>query len=330
MFLKSLALRLTAGLIALVMLIPIGVAKTEKYDVRNPEACRLNFSVLSDAHIEGNNFTRYKVFSRALQNVKKNKSGNDAIVFLGDNTMNGQHIENLLFHGMTALLLRGETILPAMGNHDIGNGEGDYEKLQNRWYDYTYAFFGRKLEHPYYYEVIDGYYFIVLGMEAQEVYEMMMTEAQFTWLEGVLKKAAESGKPVFVFSHYPSDDAVDETGESTDRLTELLADYNKEHDLFSFVGHTHMPLYLFWSFHTSDGFPETYLPRLTELSGEKDNEPFQNTGVGVEVEVYETEVVIRGRDFYRGEWRYDTSEEAMCEAAYPLKNAPTPEAEHAG
>ena len=79
-----------------------------------------------------------------------------------------------------------------MGNHDIGNGEGDYDTLQNRWYDYTEAYFGRKLTHPYYYEVIDGYYFIVLGMEDQLVYEMMMTEEQFTWLESVLVEASAS------------------------------------------------------------------------------------------------------------------------------------------
>ena len=148
MFLKSVTLRVVATMIALVMLLAVGFSKAEPYDVRDPENCRLHFSVLSDAHIEGNNVARYQVFARSLQNLKKNQSGNAAIVFLGDNTMNGQHIENMLFHGTVSLLLRGETVLPVMGNHDIGNGEGDYEKLQNRWYDYTEAFFGKKLEHP--------------------------------------------------------------------------------------------------------------------------------------------------------------------------------------
>ena len=100
----------------------------------------------------------------------------------------------------------------------------------------------------------------------------------------------------------------------------MLAEYNKENDIFCFVGHTHMPMYLFWSFHTSDGFPETYLPRLTDLGGESDNDPFEDTGIGLEVEVYENEVVLRARDFYRGEWKYDTYSDAMCEVTYPLKN----------
>ena len=319
---RSVFLRAAAALLVGVLLLFVGTVPGEPYTVKDPAACVMDFTVLSDAHIEGNNFARYQVFARAMQDVKKNQSGNAAVVFLGDSTMNGQIIENLLFHGTVRAFLKDENILPVVGNHDIGNGEGDYETLQNRWYAFTETFFGRKLTHPYYYEVIDGCYFIVLGMEAQEVYEMVMTEAQFAWLESVLKEAAASGRPAFVFSHYPVDDAVDENGHETDRLTKMLAAYNETNDLFCFVGHTHMPMYLFWSFHTDDGFPETYLPRLTALSGE-DDEPYKDTGVGLVVEVYENEVVLRGRDFYRGEWKYDTGDETMLEVTYPLKNPVT-------
>ena len=319
MFIKSVFLRTAATVITLVMLLFAGGGASEEYDVRDSENCRFNFTVLSNAHIEGNNFARYKVFARSLQNVEKNKNGNGAVVFLGDSTMNGQNIENLLFHGAVSMLLRGENVLPVPGNHDIGNGSGDYETLQNRWYDYTYAFFDLPLEHPYYYEVIDGYVFIVLGMESQTVNEMYMSDEQFEWLEGVLEEAAQSGKPAFIFSHYPTDYVVDAQGSETSRLTDILAKYNEEHDIFSFVGHTHMPLYLFWSFHNSDGFPEIYLPRLTQLAGD-DNEIYKESGIGIEVEIYENEVYVRGRDFYNGEWRYDTVDEKPCEMTYNLKN----------
>ncbi|MBQ7637657.1 MAG: metallophosphoesterase [Clostridia bacterium] len=318
MIVKSVFLRVMATLLASFMIAVSGSGALEAYDVRDPENCKLNFTVLSDVHVEGNNFNRYKIYSRCLQNVTRNKSGNDAVLFLGDNTMNGQNIENMLFHGTAAVLLKDENIIPVMGNHDIGNGEGDYETLQNRWYSYTNSFFGLSLHHPYYYKVVDGYYFIVLGMEDQLVYEMTITDEQFEWLESTLSLAAQSGKPAFVFSHYPADDACDESGRYTDRLVDMLAEYNKTNDLFYFCGHTHMPLYLFWSFHNSDGFPETYLPRLTELAGSGDNEIYDNSGIGVEVELYENELVIRGRDFYNGEWRYE--DDVPCEVTYQLKN----------
>ena len=107
---KSFFLRFLSIALVLFVLPFAGKGKTEPYDVKDPDACVLNFSILSDSHIEGNNFARYKIFNNALQNVTQNQSGNDAIVFLGDNTMNGQHIENMLFHGTAAMMLRGETV----------------------------------------------------------------------------------------------------------------------------------------------------------------------------------------------------------------------------
>lgn len=321
--LKTITLRVCSAVVSLAMLLTIGFASGEKYDVKDPDKCLLNFSILSDAHIEGNNYARYKVFAKALQDVRRNRSGNNAVVFLGDSTMNGQHIENMLFHGTVHALLRGENVLPVIGNHDVGNGQGDYEKLQNRWYDYTAAFFGRKLSTPYYYEVVDGCYFIFIAQEAQRVYEMPMSETQFEWLADVLDKAAASGRPAFVFEHFPTDDATDLDLAPTDRLTDMLAAYNREHDLFCFVGHTHMPMSLFWSFHTYDGFPETYLPCLTRLGGENDHKVLDDTGVGLVVEVYENEVVLRARDFLRGEWYVDSDEDeevVLCEKTYALKN----------
>ena len=316
---KGFFLRLISGFVCAFMMLAAGKSTTGPYNVRDPEGCVLNFTVLSDAHIEGNNFTRYQVFDRCLQNVMKNENGNDAVVFLGDNTMNGQNIENMLFHGTVARRLKGVKVLPAMGNHDIGNGNGDYDTLQNRWYDYTNAFFDLDVSRPYYYEVVDGFFFIVLGQESHEVHEMYVSDAQYTWLADVLAQAENSGKPVFVFCHYPADYAVDEKGNETDRLIDMLALYNETHDIFYFCGHTHMPMYLFWSFHNYNGFPEIYLPRLTELAGADDNEIYQESGVGAEVEVSRTEVTVRARNFYTGEWRYEEDEGAYCEQTYTLK-----------
>lgn len=318
MLFKSIFMKIAAFVITAVMLIAAGNMNTQEYDVESPENCRFNFTVLSDCHVEGNNFPRYQVFVNSLRNVKKNKSGNDAVIFLGDSTMNGQNIENLLFHGAVSWILKGEKVLTVVGNHDTGNGQGDYETLQNRWFDYTQAFFGRELEHPYYYEVIDGCYFIVLGPETQSVNDFYMTDEQYEWLEGVLAEAAKGDKPVFVFSHHPHDYAVDADGNETTRLVDMLAEYAADHPLFSFVGHTHMPLYLFWSFHDDLGYPEIYLPRLTHLAGE-DREIYKESGIGIEVEVYDNEILVRGRDFYRGEWRVDDEEDGtLCEMRYPL------------
>ncbi|MCH5198578.1 MAG: metallophosphoesterase [Oscillospiraceae bacterium] len=317
MILKSVFLRVISTLIASVMLLFAGIGGGESYNVKDPENLMLNFSVLSDCHIEGNNFARFKVFSRALQNINKNENGNDAVIFLGDNTMNGQNIENMIFHGGIASIMKNQKIISVMGNHDIGNGNGNYNILQNRWYSYTEAFFGRSLDRPYYYEVIDGCYFIVMGMDAQTVNYTIISEEQYSWLGEVLALASESGKPAFVFSHYPAAYTYDENGSYTSRLVDMLREYNKTNDLFYFCGHTHID-FSSRSFHTENGFPETYLPRLTELEGDNDNIVSDVSGIGVEVELYENEVVIRARNFYTGSWL--TEGENTCERTYQLKN----------
>ena len=324
---KSFAIRVSSVVVAAVMMLAAAFVPTENYDVRDPEECKLNFSILSDSHIETTNLPRYRIFNKCLQDAAKIESGNDAVVFLGDNTMNGQVLENMMFHGAVRMFLKkDQTVLPVVGNHDIGNDEGDPAKLRKRWCDFTNAFFGKKLETPYYSEVIDGYTFIVLGPEGNgDTFDLSMSEAQFTWLENTLKEAGKSDKPVFVFAHYPPDDATDLDGKPTDRLIDMLAEFNKENDVIFFYGHTHMPLYLFWSFRDDDGFPTVNLPRLTELGGEKDNQVIANTGKGVVVEVYGDRVIVRGRDFYRGEW-YIESDGEVCEKTYMRKH-PEPQEE---
>ena len=310
-------LRILATLLSLVMLLTAGAGGGKDHDVKDPATCRLNFAVLSDSHIEGNNFTRYKVFARCLKDVRRNQSGLDAVVFLGDNTMNGNSTESMFFHGTVSLLLKGQKVLPVLGNHDIGNGEGDYEKLQNRWYAYTEAFFDKKLTVPYYYEVIDGYYFIILGTEEHTSNSMTLTDDQLEWLRYTLEDADRSGKPVFVFSHHPERASYRADPDYEYSLTDILTAYAEDHDLFYFSGHTHRTLTRS-SFQTYYNFPETSLPCLTRLTGEKDNVIMDETGTGVEVEVYGNEVVIRGRNFYQGEWSADGDE--PLEATYALKN----------
>ena len=86
---RSIFLRAAAALVTVAMLLGVGICDHAAYDVQDPQSCRLHFTVLSDVHVEGNNYTRYRVFARSLQDVRKNASGTDAVVFLGDSTMNG-------------------------------------------------------------------------------------------------------------------------------------------------------------------------------------------------------------------------------------------------
>jgi hypothetical protein len=110
--------------------------------------------------------------------------------------------------------------------------------------------------------------------------------------------------------------------DSTYDLCRMLAQYNREHDLFYLCGHLHhVPDAA--TFHAWSGFPEVYLPsetQLTEVDGE--NVIGSETGFGALVEAYPDRVVIRIRNYYFGEWA--ELNDAPLEATYMLKNPIVP------
>ena len=298
---KAFFMRAAALIVGFAMLLFFapGECKSEPYDVKDPEECRLCLTVFSDVHAEGNNYPRDSVFEESFKDVKKNVHGSDAVLFLGDSTMNGQHIENLIFHGVFSILLKDQKVIPVPGNHDFGNGEGDFEKIQQRWYDYTKTFFGLELTKPYYCEILNGFYFIVLANEQQNIDAMHMSEEQYEWLAETLEEAAGSGLPVFVLAHYPPGMSSPIDPDSQYDLRRMLAEYNRETDVFYLCGHLHADP-SDYSFHTWNAFPDTYLPSLTKLTA--DGEIYEGSGFGEIVEVYPDRVVFRMRNFYYGEW----------------------------
>ena len=321
---KSVILRAVSLIVAvsMLMLVAPGAGTSEPYDVKDPENCQLCLNVFSDVHVEGNNYPRDKVFAQSLKDLEKNVHGCDAYLFLGDSTMNGQNIENLIFHGLCSIYLKDQKVIPVPGNHDFGNGEGDFEKIQQRWYDYTKAFFGLTLNKPYYYEIVNGFWFIVLANEQQNIDAMHMSEAQYEWLARTLRKAATSGLPVFVLAHYPPGMSSPIDPDSQYDLRRMLAEYNKETDVFYLCGHLHADP-SDYSFHTWNAFPDTYLPSLGKLT--EDGQIYEGSGYGEIVEVYPDRVVFRMRNFYYGEWALQNGE--PFEREFFLKNPiPTPEA----
>ncbi len=300
---------------AMMLLFAPGGANTEPFDVKDPESCLMNLTVFSDVHVESNNYPRYKAFANCLRNAVMNQSGSDAFLFLGDSTMNGQNIENMIFHGTVDRFLKDQRVIPVAGNHDFGNGSGDFDRIQRRWYDYTEAFFDLKLTTPYYYQVVNGFYFIVLANEQQNIDTMHMSDDQYAWLEMMLEDAARSGLPTFVLAHYPPRMAEPINPDSPYDLCRMLAEYNREHDLFYLCGHLHRSPDA-TTFHAWSGFPETYLPCLTLQTPERTN--FEGTGFGELVEVYADRVVFRVRNFYTSEWAQLNG--APHEAVFTLKN----------
>lgn len=271
----------------LMMMSPAFSSDAEPYSAKNPDELVMSFSAVSDIHVETNNPEAYKAYKSVLEGVKAYEN-NDAVLFLGDNVMNGQIAENLFFYTGLKAVLHDEKNIVVMGNHDIGNGEGDYDKFLKNYIANNNIFLGANIKKAYRYEVINGCYMIVLASEALTVNNCVMGEEQLAWLEGVLNEAAEKNAPIFVFNHHP---LYQLEGVASDSLANLLSGYD---NLLYIHGHIHDELDA-GNFKVQGGVNTINLPRTTEITN---YEP----GDGIVVEVYESEVIVRVRDFIKGEW----------------------------
>lgn len=265
-------------------------------NVQNTENWNLNFTVLSDVHMEGNNTKTFKMFSKILKDIKNNVKS-DAVVFLGDNTMNGQEIENLFFYGFISLIDPAEKIYTAMGNHDTGNGINEYDKLSERFWSYYEDFTGESVsDKPYYYREVKGYMFIFLGSEQDNVNSSFVSREQLEWLEALLDSNDATGRPVFVFNHHPYNYLA-----STDNAVELERILTQHRNVFYLGGHTHTAE---MTFETLD--EDSYSINLPRCTDESEDYANNDAGLGVQIYVFDNEVHIRARRYYAYQWaNYD-------------------------
>ena len=271
----------------LMMLSPAFGGGGAVYEARNKDELIMSFAAVSDTHIETNNPDSFGAFNSLLEGMKAGEDI-DAAVFLGDNVMNGQALEDMFFYLGVSGVKPAENIFVAMGNHDTGNGEGDYSQLNTKFLFNNKFYLKNDIDKPYYYKVVNGCYMVFLASEDLCVNTCIMSEEQLSWLKGVLDEAEEKDAPVFVFNHHP---LYSLEGVESDSLAKLLKEYD---NLLYIYGHIHDELGED-NFRNENGINTINLPRSTETV---DYEP----GDGIVVEVYENEILVKGRDFIKGEF----------------------------
>lgn len=276
------------------------------YEPLDSDNLKLNFTVISDGHIEGNNSQRHKNYGEAFCDMASAEEISQALVMVGDNTMNGQGIEEAMLYGLMNKYNKIENVLMAVGNHEVCRDDTDFEKLEKRFIKYNNAFLEHKIDKLYHSQVIDGYHFIILATDRNSGVEQYISDEQFEWLDNELKTAAESGNPVFVFNHWPMNDIFSQVwpeghvGEQSERLHQVLTKYDSR--IFLFTGHLHMGI-----FENDYGIKEdgkiTYI-NVPSFGSENDDgdADVQDTGMGLQVEVYDTQLVVRIRNFVTHQW----------------------------
>ncbi len=284
---------LIATILTLLMMMSPAFGDTgAAYQAERPEELIMSFAVVSDTHVETNNPTSYNNLKGVLEGMKGGENI-DASVFLGDNVMNGQLLENVLFYSAVKAVNPAEQNFVVMGNHDIGNGTGDFEEHRNNFAANNRLYLGNDVDDGYYYRVVNGCYMIFIASDELTVNECAMSQEQYDWLKGVLDEAAAENAPTIVFNHHPVNyfRGVPEGALSQTALVDLLKGYE---GILYICGHTHDDLGED-NFYEYEGISCVNLPRVTEPVD-------YESGDGVVVEVYENEILVRGRNFINGEW----------------------------
>lgn len=298
--------KLIAFIMSFFIHFPIG--EITSYSTLEEDAS-LVFTVLADVHIEGNNEDRFKLFGEGLADINSAKR-NDALVFLGDNTMNNQVVELSAFYGLVKEHITIGNILMITGNHDLCPSDyntGDYEDLRDRFFDYKNEYIKAQYDDSVYYSYeINGYKFIVLGSESDAGVQEDISDTQLKWFESELKSAEESGKPIFVFNHYPLNHTWEDVwseghmGKDSEKLHEILKTCKNK--IIYFSGHLHMGLYD----NQVSYINEENITYISVPSFGSDNDVgdahIQDKGMGLYVEVYDNSIIIRIRNFAEHKW----------------------------
>ncbi len=298
--------KLIATILAIFIYSPVNEIATYTTSQENPE---MVFTVLSDVHIEGNNKERFELFGEGLRDINSAEK-NDALIFLGDNTMNNQVIELSAFYGLLKKYNQIDNILMVTGNHDLCPSDynvGDYDDLNDRFLDYKNTFIKTQYDDKAYYSYnTNDYKFIILGSESDAGVQEDISEEQLTWLKNELEISQKSGKPIFIFNHYPLNHTWENVwteghiGEESEKLRTILTECDSK--IVYFSGHLHMGLYDNQvSYVNEDNITYISVPAFgaDNTVGDAD---IQDKGMGLYVEVYENEILIRIRNFAEHKW----------------------------
>lgn len=297
--------KIIATILAVFVYLPMG--NITDYSPKNEDP-ELVFSVLSDVHMEGNNLERFNLFGEGIRDVNS-ATRNDALVFLGDNTMNGQNIEHTFFYGLLDRYNSIEDVLVTSGNHDLCPSEqnsGDYNTQANQFIRFHNTFLDENIERVYYSREINGYKFIVLASESDAGVQQYLSVEQLLWLENELDSAESLGKPVFIFNHYPLNHTwpfvwtEGHVGLESELLHLLMRTTSNQ--IVYFSGHLHMGLNdNEVSYVNEENITYISVPAFG-ADNNVGNADIQNNGMGLYVEVYKDEILVRVRNYAEHEW----------------------------
>lgn len=190
--------------------------------LKKAEDIQLKAVLISDIHADAD-FTRDRCnnLRQIMLSIGRNHNDADTLVMSGDLTNSGDLREYINLNTFLHVYSHIGDRVPELGNHDSWHHSDnpDFKKAEKYFKSFC-LWNGIKTEKVYYTKQVNGFTFIVTGVEDCDFKNPYHSDAQLDWLRKELRDAVNQGKPVFVICHKP----VESLGDAAERMEQILTD----------------------------------------------------------------------------------------------------------
>ena len=279
--------------------------------------CNLTAELISDVHVEQYDVFRKLFLAVGLENLKHGSADIDTVVVAGDLTNYADETSLAKYYDLMKKYSPAPAVTAA-GNHDIGHvGDKDVtditrEEAKANFIKYNNEYLGIDATDNYYSVEIKGYKFIVLGDEVIDGGHwdaMDMSEQQLQFLDNEL--ASVNGAPVFVVCHWSVDgmngtDIIYPDSSIELENNDIKSIMEKYPNVFYISGHIHggiksnlaAEVCKMSNVEQVNGVTYVSLPTF----GIVNSFGYPWSGTGMQMEVYDDQVVFRPRNFITNAW----------------------------
>lgn len=268
----------------------------------------LLFHVIGDPHIKREEPRQIRHMVAGMSDLRVTAPEADALVVNGDLTDHGRPEDYLLFGALATSSPHPEHTFYTIGNHEYHTDE-DPAVLRQRYLDFV------GMSTVYYTRVVNGYRFVFLGMEdivpseqnppTSRPHTAVLSQTQLDWLARTLADNPPP-KPVFLFLHHPPEEVQQRAA-----FEEILRRHPNVVYIWSHW-HTDLRWYRYgpdprlfgrengyWRVHSGAC---AYVLQYEHVDGTVRQTTQWDWAQGIQVEVYDDRILVRGRDLRTRQW----------------------------
>ena len=207
-------------LTTMVLVLSLAFQNLAVMPVKKADDVQLKAVLISDIHADADpTRDRCNDLRRILLSIGKYQNDADTLVMSGDLTNSGDFREYCNLNTFLNLYSHISDRVPELGNHDSWHHSDDPDFATAEKYFKTFCMWnGVFTDRVYYAKQVNGFQFLVTGVEDCDFKNPYHSAEQLDWLEKELQAAVGRGQPVFVICHKP----LEYLGDAAERMAQIL------------------------------------------------------------------------------------------------------------